>query len=204
MDLFPAEYYLRGRSLGLSCYENYSWHPEMTVPAAIAVLAHLRPSSEDTVLDFGCARGYLVRVLRSWGYDAWGVDVSSWAVGEGADPDAKPYLSTEFQLDCYDWLVAKDVLEHVPDLPALRFMLRPRVLRGALVVVPLAQHDGGAYIEPDEEKDVTHCVRLTQSSWRAFLESTWPRWDWMVTSHIHGIKDHRAGSNGFGVFVGRA
>ena len=204
-DRFPAEYYLRGQSLGLSCYENYSWHPEMTEPTARAILECLQPAPGDTLLDFGCARGYLVRVFRAWGYSAWGVDVSRWAVGEGADSDAKPYLSTELQLEHYDWLIAKDVFEHVPlpDLPLLRRTLRPCILRGALVIVPLSCTDGGVYVEPTEEKDTTHCVRMTQSTWLAFLKSIWPWWDWAVANRVPGIKDHRAASSGFGFFVGR-
>lgn len=44
------------------------------------------------VLDIGCAKGYLVEDLRSYGVDAYGVDVSPYAIGE-ADPAIAPYLT---------------------------------------------------------------------------------------------------------------
>jgi len=45
-----------------------------------------------TLLDIGCAKGFHVQDLRELGVDAWGVDVSPYAIGE-ADPVVAPYLS---------------------------------------------------------------------------------------------------------------
>lgn len=201
---FGEDYYLRGRELGISLYENYSWHPEMTEPMAQAIVDTLKPGWGDVILDYGCARGYLVRALRAQGRMAWGVDVSTWAVGPGADREAKTFLSPFLRHATYDWLIAKDVFEHVPDIGALLVMLGPRVLKGALIIVPLTEIDGGAYIEPDEEKDTTHCIRLTAGSWLDLFRGAWPIWGWDVRSHIPGIKNHRANSTGYGFFVGRA
>jgi len=44
-----------------------------------------------TVLDVGCAKGYLVKALRDAGLEAYGVDVSEYAVS-AADPSIRPYL----------------------------------------------------------------------------------------------------------------
>jgi SAM-dependent methyltransferase len=44
-----------------------------------------------TVLDVGCAKGYLVKALRDAGVEAWGVDVSEYAVN-AADPSIRRYL----------------------------------------------------------------------------------------------------------------
>ena len=44
-----------------------------------------------TVLDVGCAKGYLVRALRERGVDARGIDVSEYAV-ERADRETRPFL----------------------------------------------------------------------------------------------------------------
>ena len=44
------------------------------------------------LLDVGCAKGFHVKDFRDLGVDAWGVDVSSYAVGE-AEPAVAPYLT---------------------------------------------------------------------------------------------------------------
>jgi len=43
------------------------------------------------VLDIGCAKGFLVKDLRDAGVDAWGIDVSSYAISE-AEEGISPYL----------------------------------------------------------------------------------------------------------------
>jgi len=45
------------------------------------------------VLDIGCAKGFMVEDLRGMGVDAYGLDVSPYAIGE-ADPAVQPYLYT--------------------------------------------------------------------------------------------------------------
>jgi len=44
------------------------------------------------ILVVGCAKGYIVEDLRSLGVDAYGIDVSSYAIGE-ASPEVQPYLT---------------------------------------------------------------------------------------------------------------
>lgn len=44
------------------------------------------------LLDIGCAKGFHVKDLRDLGVDAWGVDVSSYAIGE-AEAAVAPYLT---------------------------------------------------------------------------------------------------------------
>jgi len=44
------------------------------------------------VLDLGCAKGFLVEDLRSLGVDAFGIDVSSYALSQ-ANPEVRPYLA---------------------------------------------------------------------------------------------------------------
>jgi 2-polyprenyl-3-methyl-5-hydroxy-6-metoxy-1,4-benzoquinol methylase len=44
-----------------------------------------------TVLDVGCAKGYLVRALRRLGLEARGIDVSCYAIGQ-ADEEVRPHL----------------------------------------------------------------------------------------------------------------
>ena len=43
------------------------------------------------MLDVGCAKGFLVKVFRDQGIEAWGVDVSEYAISSAPD-DVRPYL----------------------------------------------------------------------------------------------------------------
>jgi SAM-dependent methyltransferase len=70
-----------------------------------------------TVLDAGCAKGFLVEWLRKRGVEAWGLDVSEYAIGE-VTPEIRPYCrvaSVAEPLDRdYDLIVCQEVLEHIP------------------------------------------------------------------------------------------
>lgn len=73
-----------------------------------------------TVLDVGCAMGYLVTALRERGVDAYGIDVSSYAISQVAET-SKPFCSATSILDDlpesfpthYDLLVCIEMAEHI-------------------------------------------------------------------------------------------
>jgi hypothetical protein len=69
------------------------------------------------VLDAGCALGLLVEALRTRGVDAHGVDLSSYAIANVAEP-IKPFcthgsIADDFA-DRYDLIVSIEVVEHMP------------------------------------------------------------------------------------------
>lgn len=71
----------------------------------------------ETVLDAGCAMGFLVEALRDLGVDASGVDVSSFAL-ENVHPSIKDHVRegslTEPLPRRYDLITCIEVLEHLP------------------------------------------------------------------------------------------
>jgi hypothetical protein len=74
-----------------------------------------------TVLDAGCAMGMLVECLRKRGVEAFGVDISPYAI-ENVHPDIHPYcwigsVSDPFPRT-YDLIVSIEVLEHLPKAEA--------------------------------------------------------------------------------------
>jgi SAM-dependent methyltransferase len=81
------------------------------------IVSDIRPTR---VLDAGCTIGLLVETLRARGVEAWGIDLSTWAI-EHASPAAAPYVRegsiTEPFAERYDLIVCIEVLEHMP--PAL-------------------------------------------------------------------------------------
>src|SRR5262245_43923444 len=70
-----------------------------------------------TVLDAGCAMGFLVEGLRARGVDAWGVDISEYAIGQ-VHESLRPYCwvgsLAEPLPQRYDLIVCIEVLEHMP------------------------------------------------------------------------------------------
>jgi hypothetical protein len=70
-----------------------------------------------TVLDAGCAWGFLVESLRRRGVEAYGLDVSEYAIQQ-VHPDVQPHCWVGSILDplpqTYDLIVSIEVLEHMP------------------------------------------------------------------------------------------
>ena len=81
----------------------------------------VRDIQPHTVLDAGCAMGFLVEALRRRGVEAWGVDISEYAVQQ-AHPDVRPYLWVGSVLEPlprrFDLIVCIEVLEHLPGTQA--------------------------------------------------------------------------------------
>lgn len=95
------------------------WVPHFS-DVAEHIIAYFSPK---TVLDAGCARGYLVAELRKRGVEAYGVDISSYAI-ESAPSVIAPYLNAQSLTDPlpkhfpqkFDMVISLEVLEHMfPD-----------------------------------------------------------------------------------------
>ena len=70
-----------------------------------------------TVMDVGCAMGFLVEALRDRGVEAFGIDISEYAL-QHVREDIRPYVWKASILDPlpsrYDLIVCIEVLEHLP------------------------------------------------------------------------------------------
>ncbi len=98
------------------CGEPYGRTPEwLTLFAGFAegIVHKIKPH---TVLDAGCAMGFLVEALRQRSIQAWGLDVSEYAI-ERVSQDVQPFCSVGSvtkPLDRnYDLIVCIEVLEHL-------------------------------------------------------------------------------------------
>lgn len=173
-EKFDENYYMRGEETGVSNYTNYRWLPELTIPMALYLKKFLNIEEGETLLDFGCGRGYLVKALRMLDVVAFGQDISNWAI-ENCDPDNRAFLYGHYypyhQFN-YDHLFSKDVLEHI-EIKELKLKLNQlliNTLKSALFIVPLAEVDGGKYIYPNDELDTTHVLRYTLDTWMQLVQ----------------------------------
>jgi SAM-dependent methyltransferase len=191
-DLYCQEYFMDGIRSGLSNYEDYSWKPELTIPMAQRFVAHLGVSKEDTVLDFGCSRGYFVKALCQLGLNAFGKDLSKWAI-ENGDPEIKERLTNELEIPphSFDWINAKDVLEHMR-LDFLTETLRQfssGARKGIFIIVPLTNDFNGSYLRPEDEADVTHEIRWPFEFWLKLLHDYAPCFTVHGSYYIPNLKE---------------
>jgi SAM-dependent methyltransferase len=77
----------------------------------------VRDINPKTVLDAGCAMGFLVEGLRARGVEAWGVDVSDYAIGqvhESVRSFCRLGSITEPFEQKYDLITCIEIFEHMP------------------------------------------------------------------------------------------
>src|ERR1700722_17723726 len=74
-----------------------------------------------TTLDVGCAKGFLIEQLRDQGVEAFGVDVSPYAISQVRE-DIRPHCRVangkEPLTGQYDLITCIEVAEHVPEAEA--------------------------------------------------------------------------------------
>ena len=81
-------------------------------------------------LDVGCSVGFVVKAASELGFDAYGVDVESWAIKYGANELKLKNLFTgsleeqKFPDSFFSGISLYDVIEHVPDLNSLAAELK--------------------------------------------------------------------------------
>jgi hypothetical protein len=194
-EIYDEDYFEHGVQTGKSGYQNYSWLPELTMKMAHHLILELPIDNNSSVLDFGCAKGFLVKALRLLDINAYGVDISSYAI-QHVDPSVRELCkliksasdSSIFDRD-YEWLVSKDVFEHMSEdeLRKLLFLSRTHV-NHIFAAIPLGLDDGSGYIIPEYDRDVTHITKKPLVWWIDLFESS----GWVVDKpafSFRGVKD---------------
>ncbi len=115
----------------------------------------LKPAS---VLDAGCAIGFLVVALRDRGVPAWGVDVSEWAISQVPDR-VKAFCSVASLTDelegHFELVTIIEVIEHLPDAVS------------GPVIANLTRHADAVLFSstPDGFEEATHVNVRTPDHW---------------------------------------
>ena len=166
---FNKDYFTDGIVKGISCYENYRWIPELTYPMANSFFHFLNLKKNSNVLEYGCANGFLVKCLKDFGVNAYGIDISSYAINNCPNDISrrlsvisnnnvrKAINKTSFKKKIFDWTISKDVFEHIKpnDLKIIIHQIS-KLSKNLFVIVPLG--DNLKYRIKQYHMDKTHIV----------------------------------------------
>lgn len=185
-DFFNQDYFERGLETGKSCYQNYRWIPELTIPLAMSIIDYLGIKRKQTILDFGCGKGFLVKAFRLLFRDTRGIDISEYALSNVPE-DAKAFCCFPEKLGniFFDFCVAKDVFEHIP-LQELSKSLKLLRVQKLFAVIPLGEK--GKYYAEINNLDKSHLICEDEEWWEDYFTSV----GWKLTKfsfRVEGIKD---------------
>jgi len=129
-------------------------------------------SNKNTIMDFGCAKGYLVHAFRLLGIEAYGVDISEYAISK-APKEVNNYISLikpysdNFRYCTY--IICKDILEHIPyDKIDEQLSILKSKCEVVLAIIPLGNN--GKYVIPAYELDKSHYIREPKEWWNERFE----------------------------------
>jgi hypothetical protein len=198
---FDEDYFEHGRETGKSYYENYHWIPNRSFREARSFITELKLTKKDFILDFGTAKGFLVRAFRELGYYCDGCDISEYALSFAPAGCWNCSELSKFQNYSYTQVVSKDVFEHLNKELLLETLIALKnIANNITCIVPLG--DNGQYRIPEYHLDPSHLIAENEEWWR----STFMGVGWEVKKeldHIDGIKDNWYSSNPIGnrVFI---
>lgn len=199
-SFYDKDYFENGIASGKSWLTNYRWMPRRTFREAFAYIDHLDLDESSYVLDFGCAKGFMVRCLRELDIPADGCDISEYALTfapfgcwNSSDP-------LNWKSKRYTHIISKDVFEHLyPDqLSEILGMLR-NIAPILMCVIPMG--DNGVYRIREYDTDISHIIAEDEMWWgNKFREN---RWNIKKSCpHVTGLKDNWSYvPNGNHVFV---
>jgi SAM-dependent methyltransferase len=130
----------------------------------------VREFQPQTVLEIGCAKGFLVKALRDLGVKAYGCDISEYALNE-APEDVKDYLyliditdPNPVTLPKFDLVVSFDTFEHLPEEKLANVFAFLRSV-GHRYYIKVATPE-----TPDWQHDPTHITIQPLEFWQALFE----------------------------------
>lgn len=165
-EFYDREYYDGDGKSNYVSYMKDSSPFELHCSRIISTIERMMGSSLPTVLDIGCAKGYLVSALRGRGILAYGLDCSIYAVRESLS-DVRQVLLVgsashlPFKSNSFSLSVSFDVLEHL-DEPSARAAVREL---SRVSDMQIHQVNTGRLSEWQFEGDESHCLKLPLAGW---------------------------------------
>ena len=155
-----------------SNYHSYGFDPGWPVIASV-VRQFLNPGA--TAYEVACAKGYLVKTLLHFGFNAYGIDISDYAISK-ADADVANRLqvanavSLPWPEDTADIILSMEFFEHVPeDEVDIVLSEKMRVLKdGGIMMMKIniiVPESNPHYSSHENDCDVTHYTIKDRDWW---------------------------------------
>lgn len=120
-----------------------------------------------SILDYGCAVGFLTKSLYDLGYKSYGYDISSWAVKEAKKLGVTVIDKPEGLYDCVFYL---DVLEHMTD-ENIEEVFSNIKTKSCVVRIPCSTDGGNTFHLDVSNKDKTHINCKDKKGWMSLFSS---------------------------------
>lgn len=199
-SFYDADYFENGIKSGKSWLVNYRWMPRRTFREAFAYIDCLGLDESCHVLDFGCAKGFMVRALRELEIPTDGCDISEYALSYAPAGCWNSLNPSSWDGKRYTHVISKDVFEHLSPKQLEEILNRLyKIAPIMMCVVPLG--DNGVYRIKEYDMDASHIIAENEEWWtKKFAESKWK-----VSNsyyHVPGLKDNWVSTpNGNQVFI---
>lgn len=159
-DIYNEEYYKNyDVGVGKVNYKDSEYTKEFLEGIAKKIIEKYNPK---TVLDAGCAMGHLVAALRDNGIEAYGIDISEYAISNVRE-DIKPFcvvgsLSEPLPENIpafYDLIVTIEVIEHLYEEEGIK------------AIANLCKYSNNILFSssPDDVEEITHVNVQQQEYW---------------------------------------
>lgn len=158
---FDKRYFNGGGHVGGYAHEGYWDYPVHWV-----TFNHILAKKPESVLEVGCARGYLIKRFEDLGIRSKGLEISQHCYLTRASDNVIQWDITKtpwpFADKEFDLCISVAVLEHIPEhfLPAMISEMR-RVSKRGFHGIDLGDHDDGF--------DKTHCTLKSLEWWKQLL-----------------------------------
>ncbi len=168
-EVFEREYFEDG-TIGYREYRDFCTHY-----STARFIAKLKPES---VLDVGCGRGYVIRVLENEGIKVTGLDISHHCWHTRATDSMRVCDITitpwGFANKAIDLCFSSNLLEHIPEDKidsVIQEMVR--VSKRGLHAIHFTDH---GYVEADKDIDITHVTMKNKQFWLDKFKSIAPEY----------------------------
>lgn len=185
-ETYDEEYFENGIKTGRSGYENYRWLPKRTWREARAIIYQLELEPKEYVLDFGCSKGFMVKALRDYGIEAYGTDISDYAIAN-CHKDVKEFVAKDALVNKVKAVISRNTFEHI-EADKLGSYLREfqKITDTIFFTVPLKKDGFNEYVIPIANKDETHKLIWTLDQWIEFCKvNGW--YDVRTSFHLEGM-----------------